>query len=322
MRLSTGLVALLSLWLAACESSPGPDSVSGGFGPRGTPFVSAHRGGAAYAPEDTMSAYRNAARLGVDDFETDTVPTKDGVLVLIHDDSLDRTTDCTGKVNSYTHAEIQRCDAGYWWTPGQGTTSPDPALPHPFRGKGVKLPTAQELFAYAKSLPYAPTVTIEIKNGPNEAQFELRCETTATKLVQLIHDSGIQDRIIVQSFDPTCVDNIKAKDRRIKTLYLAVAGAAANVAYCAAMGHDYSSPPFDTPDFSAAVVSTAHALGVKVNPYTVDREADIRSVIATGVDGLITNYPACMLDLQQRPRPARLLGLDAGADLDIPRCAP
>ncbi|MFX4570372.1 hypothetical protein ABTA85_19725, partial [Acinetobacter baumannii] len=70
MPLRSGLAALLVLLLTACESSPGPDAATGGLSPRGTPFVSAHRGGAGYAPEDTRSAYRNAARLGVDDFET------------------------------------------------------------------------------------------------------------------------------------------------------------------------------------------------------------------------------------------------------------
>ncbi|GAC1620832.1 MAG: glycerophosphodiester phosphodiesterase [Nevskia sp.] len=306
------LVALIALY--ACGSSALPPA--GTTAPSGiaTPFVSAHRGGAAYAPEDTMTAYRNAARLGVDDFEIDTVPTKDGVLVLIHDDSLDRTTNCTGKVNAYTLAQLKDCDAGYWWTPGQGTTTPLASAPHPFRGKGVTVPTAQELFDFAKNLPYAATVTIEIKNGPNEAQFEPRCETTATRLVSLIQASGIKPRIVVQSFDPTCIDNVKLKDRSIRTLYLAVAGARANLAYCQAMGHDFSSPPFDTPDFNADFVASAHAAGVKTNPYTVDREADLRTVIATGTDGIITNFPACMMRLRGRSFPANVVSPVAGFD--------
>lgn len=332
--------ALIVLTLSACQSSSAPEMLTMPERPLGAPgtvtppadavtgqyapFISAHRGGAAYAPEDTMSAYRNAARLGVDDFETDTVPTQDGVLILIHDDSVDRTSNCSGKVNSFTFDAIRQCDAGYWWTPGQGTTSPVADGPHPFRGKGVTFPTVQELFDFAKSFQdrYRPTVTIEIKNGPNEAQYELQCATTAAKLVKMIQASGIQDRIIVQSFDPTCVDRVKTLDRTVKTLYLAVAGAAANVAYCAAMGHDFSSPPYDTPDFTAQVVAAAHRLGVKVNPYTVDTEAAIRTVIADGVDGLITNYPACMMKVQGRSIPLRLLGLDAGADIAIPICAP
>ena len=98
------------------------------------PLVSAHRGGAAYAPENTMPAFDNAVRLGVDQLETDTQLTADGRLVLLHDDRLDRTTDCTGTVASRTWAEIEPCDAAYWWTPGQGVTVPDPTAPHPLRG--------------------------------------------------------------------------------------------------------------------------------------------------------------------------------------------
>lgn len=287
-----------------------------------SPFVSAHRGGAAYAPENTMAAYRNAVRLGVDDLEADTVPTRDGVLVLIHDDSLDRTTNCSGKVNSFSYEELQACDAGYWWSPGQSTTSPDEVREHPLRGKGVKIPQAQELFDYAVSLgPTGPTVTIEIKNTPNEAHFELRCETTATQLVRMIQQSGIQGRIIVQSFDPTCVDNVKLKDPSIRTLYLAFAGAYANAAYCAAMGHEFSSPSFNTPDFNAGYVALAHAAGVKVNPYTVDREADIRRMIDLGVDGLISNYPACLMRLQGRPLPESMFPTEAELDeLELDLC--
>src|SRR5438067_65273 len=76
--------------------------------------VSAHRGGSAYAPEDTMYAYRNAVRIGADQMETDSWLTSDGVLVLIHDQTLDRTTNCTGNVTDITFAQLQKCDAGWW----------------------------------------------------------------------------------------------------------------------------------------------------------------------------------------------------------------
>lgn len=311
----------LLLALNSCIDSPdpSPSALSGGT-EKFTPFVSAHRGGAAYAPENTMSAYRNAARMEVDDFETDTTPTKDGVLVLIHDDTVDRTTNCSGPVNSFTFAELQHCDAGYWWTPGQSTTTPDTEKPHPFRGKGLTIPTVQELFAFAKSLPYGPTVTIEIKNIPYETQYEPLCLGAAQKLVELIQNSGIKERIVVQAFDPTCIDQVKRLDGSVQTLYLSLFGANSTVAYCAAMGHEYAAPPFDTQDFNAQAISNAHALGIKVNPYTVDREADIQKVIGLGVDALITNYPACMMKLQGRAVPSRLIGAEAGADIPIPLC--
>ncbi|HVT34384.1 MAG TPA: glycerophosphodiester phosphodiesterase family protein [Nevskiaceae bacterium] len=313
-------VALFSaLTLSACMAGsmpPAQESSAAAPPPvKFAPFISGHRGGSGYAPEDTLTAYRNAARLGIDDFETDTVPTKDGVLVLIHDDSVDRTTNCSGKVNSFNYADIIQCDAGYWWTPGQSTTpsTHDDTLPHPFRGKGVVLPRAEDLFAYARSLgPDGPTVTIEIKNGPNEAQYEVACPTTAARLVDLIHQSGIQPRIVVQSFDPTCIATVKQLDPTVQTLYLSEYGALDDLAVCVAGGHDYSAPPYNSVDFTQAYVNLAHAQNVKVDPWTVDTQADLQHMIDLGVDGVITNFPACMLQLQGRPVPANVVAPEGG----------
>ena len=97
------------------------------------PVVSAHRGGAAYGPENTMRAFANAIRLGVDQLEADTQLSADGVLVLIHDDTLDRTTDCSGTVLSRNFLDLQTCDAAHWFSPGQPVTAPNDNLPHPLR---------------------------------------------------------------------------------------------------------------------------------------------------------------------------------------------
>src|SRR3546814_12521174 len=82
-----------------------------------------------------MMAFRNAARLGADDFKTGTWLTADGALVLLHDQELSRTTNCRGRVTDFSWAQLQRCDAGWWFTPGQGATMPDRTASHPARGK-------------------------------------------------------------------------------------------------------------------------------------------------------------------------------------------
>ncbi len=293
------------------------------------PYVSAHRGGAAYAPEDTMVAYRNAVRLGVDDLETDTQLTADGVLVLVHDDTLERTTDCTGAVNAKTFGELQACDAAFWFSPGQPTTVVDESVPHPLRGTGVKIPMTQELFDYAESLgPNGPTVTIELKNIPGETGFDPVCQTIAQKLVELIQQSGILERIVVQSFWPLCIDNVKALDPAIRTLFLTSSTpqggaqlATTNLAYTIAMGHDISAPNFDAPDFNAQYIELAHTNGKLVVPYTADTEADIQMLMDLGTDGIITNFPACQLRLQGRRVPASVLAPQAGPDPGFPLCA-
>lgn len=276
------------------------------------PFVSAHRGGAAYAPENTMEAFRNAARMGVDDLETDSTLTRDGKLVLIHDATLDRTSNCAGPVNAKTYAELLECDAGFWYTPGQSTTSPSSQGPFPYRSKGIQIPLAEELFAFAKSLgQFGPTVTIEIENIPGEAGYELACPKAARTLVSLIQKGGIKDKTIVQSFDPSCLITVRALDSSIQTLNLNFASATIAVTSSAAAGFTYASPAFNLPDLNSSTVNLAKQLNVKLNPYTVDTRVDLLKMIELGVDGVITNYPACILAIQKRPVPTNLLGSQA-----------
>lgn len=263
--------------------------------------VSAHRGGAAYAPEDTMYAYRNAVRIGADQLETDTTLTADGVLVLIHDPTLDRTTNCTGTVSSYSFARLEKCDAGWWWTPGQSTTSPDESAPHPLRGLGIRVPAAQELFDYVNSLGPKDTHTINIEiKDPSYVE-------PARALVDLIEKSGLKDRTIVQSFYPPALDYVKSLDSDITTALLTEGTTTPYVAYAIANGHEWVSPGNSNPDLTADVVSAAHAAGKKVIPWTPDSRADLVAAGRTGVDGLITNYPGCLLALEGRPHPVNML---------------
>ncbi|MCI0354170.1 MAG: hypothetical protein L0099_03890 [Acidobacteria bacterium] len=194
----------------------------------------------------------------------------------------------------------------------------------------MKIPKAQELFDYAKSLgPHGPTVTIELKNIPGETGFTADCEPIATKLVELIQQSGIPERTVVQSFWPVCIDNVKAQDASIRTLFLTSStpqggaqGALNNLAYTIAQGHDISAPDFTAPDFGAEYIAAAHEAGKLVVPYTADSEADIKMLMDLGTDGIITNFPACQLQLQNRPVPASVIAPEAGSDPSFPRCKP
>lgn len=103
------------------------------------PFIFAHQGGEALAPTNTMAAFKVADALGEIDFlDIDVHMTKDGYLVGIHDNTVDRTTNGHGRVDSYTLAEIQQLDAGYWFKDLQGN--------HSYRDKGVRIATLEEIF--------------------------------------------------------------------------------------------------------------------------------------------------------------------------------
>jgi len=149
------------------------------------PLVIAHQGGELLASSNTMAAFTNAVNMGVDVLETDLHITKDGQLVAIHDPTIDRTTNGHGKVADMTLEEIQKFDAGYQFKDLQGNYS--------FRGKGINIPTAEEML---QSLGNT-RIEMEIKDdNPPE-----RIDEMAAKLWALIEKYHMEDKILVASFD-------------------------------------------------------------------------------------------------------------------------
>jgi glycerophosphoryl diester phosphodiesterase len=309
--------AAAALFVAACgNSGPVLSPVSGDpqtcvEKTRLGPLVSAHRGGAGYAPENTLIAFQNAVRLGVDELEMDTQLTSDGELIVLHDDTLDRTTNCSGAANAHSLAEVKACDAAYWFAPGQGVTTPSMDLDHPLRGTGVTVPTLRELLTWYQTLDCNPQrLSIEIKNIPGESNFDPPGDRTANVLVPMLAEFGLQDQVVIQSFWPLSLDAVKRLNPSLKTQFLTTTStgqtAAANLAYVIARGHDISAPNFDAPDFTSQLVIAAHTAGKAVIPYTPDEVNDQLKVIGLGVDGIITNFPACLLEALHRPLPDKL----------------
>ena len=293
------------------------------------PYVSADQGGGGYAPENTMVAMRNAIRLGVDELETDINMTSDGQLVVIHDGSLDRTTNCTGNVNSKTLAEVLRCDAAYWWTPGVTTLVPGPgsvaehddAAEHPLRGKGVTVPTLAEFFRYIQRLgDRAPQVTIEIKNIPYDTNFDPLGHRVADVLVPLIEEYGLTSKTVVESFWPTSLERVKQLNPAIRTMFLTLGSALANYAYVAVSATEFSSSDTLAPDLNRFYVNHVHALGKKVVPWLVDAQADWAKVKDLGVDGVISSYPACIMLAMGRTVPRPYVTPEAGPIADVSAC--
>jgi len=147
-----------------------------------TPLVIAHRGGSKLWPENTMVGFRAATEMGVDLLEMDVHSSSDGTLVVIHDDSVDRTTDGTGLVNQLTLAQLKELDAGYQWSSDQGVS-------FPFRGQGLEIPTLEEVLSEFNGYP----MNIEIK------QFE---PSITEQFCQTIRAYSMQERVLVASFDP------------------------------------------------------------------------------------------------------------------------
>ncbi|MGH2523785.1 MAG: glycerophosphodiester phosphodiesterase, partial [Anaerolineales bacterium] len=143
-----------------------------------TPLILGHRGASAYAPENTLAAFRRSLELGAEGVELDVTLSADGVLVVIHDDTVDRTTDGAGRVNGLTLAQLKKLDAGYPARFGD-------------RFAGERIPTLEEVFA---ELDARAIVNVELKEDTSPKR-EL-----AEKVVQVIHTRGVGGRALLSSF--------------------------------------------------------------------------------------------------------------------------
>jgi glycerophosphoryl diester phosphodiesterase len=237
----------------------------------GAPLLIAHRGGSALAPENTLAAFRRALRW----WRADLLE-PDGDCVVIHDDTLDRTTDGTGPVAARTVAELGDLDAGYRFTPDGGAT-------FPFRGTGVRISTFREVL---EALPDA-RVNVEIKDA--RAQAPLRRTLAAL---------GAAHRVLVAAGD--------ARNRAHFHDHPGPTSAGAQELYAFHALHlahatRFYRPPVDAFQLPEAVggrtvlsarwIAEAHAHNVAVHVWTVDEEADMRRLLEWGADGIITDRP-------------------------------
>ena len=259
------------------------------------PFLFAHRAGGGQRPENTLPAMQELHRsdpLAV--VEMDVHRSRDGVLVVIHDDTVDRTTNGRGRVADLTLAELQALDAGYCATPGMGDGTAargkcDPAgdaATYPFRGKGFKIPTLADVLA---ALPAEAFLSIEVKASGFERMF-----------ADVMRASGRLSRLATGAED----DNIavRLKDRLPEAAHFLPTGAATCVALAAKLRLAYPDCPeydlfasprsgaglaLDTPE----VLRAAHALGTAVVYWTINEEPEMERLLRLGADGLFTDYP-------------------------------
>jgi glycerophosphoryl diester phosphodiesterase len=248
------------------------------------PQIHAHRGGPqqlgqpAFA-EETMPAFRDAWEQRGAVLELDVKLSADGVPAAIHDDTLDRTTVCTGPVSDRTWADLR-------------ANCPSDVIgidPHPTAAPRRPVPMASlaAVLAYAKRSG-AP-LNIEIKNIPGDNDFD-PSPAYAQAVVDVIRASGVPlSQVIVQSFWPPNLDVVAAELPGAQTSLLTFSPVStAGPEFAAARGYDWWSPEWPV---TAADVARAHAAGVKVAPWTVDTPDGIRAVATAGADAVITNDP-------------------------------
>ncbi|HEU4563340.1 MAG TPA: glycerophosphodiester phosphodiesterase [Gemmatimonadaceae bacterium] len=236
--------------------------------------VVAHRGASGYAPENTIPAFELGVAQGADALELDVHLTADDVPIVIHDPRLERTTDLTGAVAELALRRVREADAGARFTPDGGGT-------FPYRGRGVRVPTLDEVLAAFTGLP----IVIEVKS--------VRAQAAA---MRVILDHGAQGRCIVASAEGAAVRLFRAPgwvtgacSSEIARLRFALPGfGARSVPYQAIF-----APPSSrgVPVLTRGFVRAARRLGVPVHAWTVNDAEGARELWARGVSGIITNYP-------------------------------
>ena len=241
-------------------------------------LVFGHRGGSRLAPENTLAAFDRAVAEGADGLELDVRLSRDGEVMVCHDPTLDRTCDARGAVGDLMAAELQRVDAGYRFTPGDGT--------HPFRGCGLSVPTLREVLARHRG----HQVIVELKDNG---------EAVAGAAVAVVREAAAFDRVCFGSFHREALRAVRRLAPDAVT-----SGSRDEVfraVFCSRLGflppfHGYDALQVPEQRENVRVVSpgflrAARRADVPVQVWVVDGADEIRRLLGWGVDGIITDRP-------------------------------
>ena len=237
-------------------------------------LILGHRGACGYAPENTLEAFRLALSQGADGYELDVHMTKDGELVVIHDESVDRTTDGTGLVRDLTLAEIKALDASCGME----------------AYRGAKIPTLREALELVRDTHH--TVNVEIKT---DEWFYPELEE---KCLALVQELGMEDRIIYSSFNHFTLQKIRALKPDAKTGMLFGDIMVKAWEYAKPLNVDFLHPMKMNIWVPGFAEETAKA-GYGINMWTINDEETMHRCLDCGA-GIITNYPDVAVKLRNQ----------------------
>ena len=223
--------------------------------------IIAHRGASSIAPENTRSAFQKAIDLGAGYFELDVHTSKDDSLIVIHDNTLDRTTNGSGSVGDFMYSELKQFDAGY-----------ATIFDNHFKNEGI--PTLYEALQMAKS---------KIK-----VCIELKEENIEGKVLELVERIDMKNQVIILAFDYDQLKNVKAMNSEMEILYLKIAATESDVDAVVDIGGEYIAANLG---ITKSLINYAHDKGVKIWQWTVNNPENMLLMIQKGIDGIITDYP-------------------------------
>lgn len=254
----------------------------------GDPFsrpllMGVHRGGAAAWPENTVVAFQEVAKAYPEVLlEGDLQLTKDGVVVILHDRTVDRTTDGTGAIKDLTLAEVKALDAGYHFTTDGGAT-------YPWRGKGVTIPTFEEVLAV---MPHHRAL-FELKDG----------EGLVAAVVPIIRAHEATDRIIIASFQEALMKELRAAMPEIATCFARPGALKLFMALRVGGWEDYTPTDrmlslteghFKQFSITAEEIGRIQEKGILVQAHTPNTADEIDHFLDMGVDSILSDHPALL----------------------------
>ena len=237
--------------------------------------VISHRGANKVTPQNTIEAFKKAIQFRADGFETDVHLTSDGVPVICHNYTIDKTSDGKGAIASNTLDYLKRFDFGSYFH-------------HSY--KGVEIPTLEEFLTLSEKANLK-VLNIEIKSPRNKDYI------IVDKILDAVKAHGLFDKLIISSFDPDLLVYIKDKDENCKTGFLYSPDKP--ITYKRVLGNEIGFAKSIDADalhphqmfVSPKLIEEAHENGIMVNPWTVNKEKDIIKLVKMGVDGVITDVP-------------------------------
>lgn len=238
----------------------------------GKTIIYAHRGASGAAPENTMAAFRKAAELGAHGIECDVQMTKDGRLVICHDEAVGRTSNGKGYIKDLTCEEIRSLDMGSWFSAEYAVE---------------KMPLLEELLELIKR--QGMYLNIELKNGI------FIYEGMEEKVVDMVKSFGLQDKTIFSSFNHYSIYDIKKKHSQLITGALYMEGLYQPWKYLKELSCDCAHPFYMAarPEINEGCKQN----DITINVFTVDDPKIAAELVKSGVEGIITNYPERMKDI-------------------------
>lgn len=234
--------------------------------------VYAHRGASGYAPENTLEAFKLAMDMGADGFELDVHLSRDGELIVMHDEKVDRTTNGTGRIMDMTLEELKQLDASYGME----------------QYKGAKIPTLREVFALIQGTD--TLINCELKTD------NIRYEGIEEKCLQLAEEMGVKKQLLYSSFNHYSLMKIKALDPEVPTGALYSHAIYQPWEYVKPLGIENIHPHLANLYIPGLIEGCLKA-GVGINPWTVNEEPIMELCIRHGI-GIITNFPDKALALR------------------------